>query len=147
MLVLDANILISAVLGKRVSVLLKSYSKRISLVTPDSAYREAARNLPAIADRRGVPVEPAIESLENTKEFVVPVKQELYSHFESAARERLRGCDEKDWPVLALALAYGFPIWTQDRDFFGTGVATWKSNLVEIFLREVAAPEDDAPPA
>jgi hypothetical protein len=26
------------------------------------------------------------------------------------------------------------PIWTEVRDFFGTGLATWTSDRVEIFL-------------
>ena len=40
----------------------------------------------------------------------------------------------EDWPILASALALGCPIWTEDADFFGCGVATWTSNRVEIFL-------------
>jgi hypothetical protein len=28
------------------------------------------------------------------------------------------------------------PFWTEDRDFFGTGVATWTSDRVEIYLRQ-----------
>ena len=42
--------------------------------------------------------------------------------------------DPDDWPILASALALGCPIWTEDTDFFGCGVATWTSNSIEIFL-------------
>jgi len=38
--------------------------------------------------------------------------------------------------MLAAALALGCPIWTEDTDFFGCGVATWTSDRVRMFLRE-----------
>jgi predicted nucleic acid-binding protein len=69
------------------------------------------------------------------QQTVKPVDRELYGIFEAEARERLRGRDEADWPVLATALGLVCPVWTEDPDFFGTGVAVWKTNLVEIFLR------------
>ena len=53
---------------------------------------------------------------------------------EGRARARLVGSDLEDWPVLACALVLDCPIWTEDRDFFGTGVASWTSDRVEIFL-------------
>jgi hypothetical protein len=28
----------------------------------------------------------------------------------------------------------GCPVWTEDADFFGTGVATWTSNRIEIYF-------------
>jgi predicted nucleic acid-binding protein len=61
---------------------------------------------------------------------------EVYGAFETEARERLGPRDPEDWPILASALALGCPIWTEDTDFFGCGVATWTSNRVQMFLRE-----------
>ena len=43
--------------------------------------------------------------------------------------------DPDDWPIVAAALSLDWPIWTEDRDFFGCGVATWITNTVEIYLR------------
>jgi hypothetical protein len=54
--------------------------------------------------------------------------------FEHDARERLRVRDEDDWPVLASALALSCPIWSEDADFFGTGVAVWTTSRIKIFL-------------
>ncbi|MDR1188090.1 MAG: hypothetical protein LBK95_11655 [Bifidobacteriaceae bacterium] len=51
-----------------------------------------------------------------------------------AAMARIGRRDPADWPVLAAALALGCPIWTEDADFFGVGVATWVTALVEIYL-------------
>ena len=41
MLVLDANILIRAVLGSRVPIVLRKYSTHGQFLAPDSAFREA----------------------------------------------------------------------------------------------------------
>ena len=64
-----------------------------------------------------------------------PVDSEIYQLHQEDARERLRGRDEEDWPVLAAALALNCAIWTEDTDFFGTGAAVWTTNHVEIFLK------------
>jgi predicted nucleic acid-binding protein len=64
------------------------------------------------------------------------IDAEIYGPFESTARERLCRRDEEDWPVLATALALECPIWTEDADFFGAGVATWTTDRVELLLRE-----------
>jgi predicted nucleic acid-binding protein len=62
------------------------------------------------------------------------VGDELYGDFEGEARKRLSARDPEDWPILAAALALGCPIWTEDTDFFGCGVATWTSASIDIFL-------------
>jgi predicted nucleic acid-binding protein len=66
----------------------------------------------------------------------------LYEAFEGEARARLRGRDEEDWPILATALALECPVWTEDQDFFGTGIAVWTTDRVEIFLKSRAEPPD-----
>ena len=66
---------------------------------------------------------------------VEPVDCDLYQLYEEDARERLRGRDEENWPVLAAALALNCAIWTEDTDFFGTGAAVWATGRVEIFLK------------
>jgi predicted nucleic acid-binding protein len=49
---------------------------------------------------------------------------EVYAQHEAVTRQRLNKRDEEDWPVVAAALAFDCPIWTEDTDFFGCGVAT-----------------------
>jgi hypothetical protein len=39
-------------------------------------------------------------------------------------------------PVLAAAVALSGAIWTEDTDFFGSGIAVWTSDRIEIFLKE-----------
>ena len=54
---------------------------------------------------------------------------------ESARNEALaRIRDPDDWPALALGLQLECAIWTEDKDFFGTGIATWTTRTVERYL-------------
>ena len=54
---------------------------------------------------------------------------------EAEAMERIGQRDPADWPAVAVALQFDCPVWTEDKDFFGSGVATWTTATVEIFLR------------
>lgn len=74
------------------------------------------------------------------------IDAEIYEPFEAAARQRLQKRDEDDWPVLATALALECPIWTEDTDFFGTGVATWTTDRVELLLAQVQPDPDVCDP-
>ena len=60
MLVLDANILVSAVLGSRVLFLLRKYAGHVEFLAPDTAFQEAREHIPLILERRRVPVAPAM---------------------------------------------------------------------------------------
>jgi predicted nucleic acid-binding protein len=143
-LVLDANILLRAVLGTKVRTLIETYADSVDLLAPDSAFAEAREHLPEILSKRGLPIQPSMQFLESLQESVQPVACEAFAALEETARRRLKGRDEEDWPVLALALTNGFPIWTEDSDFFGSGVATWTTNRVELFLREASASAESA---
>ena len=136
MLVLDANILIRGVLGSRVPFLLRKYAGQVEFLSPDTAFEEAREQLPGILERRRVPVAPAMATLEFLSKLVQTVEVETYARFEALARQRLARRDEDDWPILAAALALGCPIWTEDADFFGCGVATWTTDRVELYLAE-----------
>jgi len=88
--------------------------------------------------KRGKPHADVSASLQYLRTLIEPVTPELYAVFESDARQRLCGRDENDWPVLATALALACAVWTEDEDFFGTGIAVWTTNRIEIFLKEQA---------
>jgi predicted nucleic acid-binding protein len=141
LLVLDANILIRAVLGSRVLALLRTYSGQVEFLTPDTAFEEAREKLPEILERRRVPVAPAMAILDQLASVVQVVEADTYQNFEHLARQRIAHRDEDDWPVLAAALALGCAIWTQDTDFFGCGVATWTTDRVELYLAKASERE------
>ena len=135
-LVIDANILVRAVLGRRVREIIETYAEHASFFVPEVAYADAEEHLPALVIRRGGDPDKALRFLRSLRGLVDLIGSEVYSHFESTARERLGDRDPDDWPILAAALAIGCPIWTEDTDFFGCGVPTWTTSRVVVFLRE-----------
>ncbi|MGH9671708.1 MAG: PIN domain-containing protein [Bryobacteraceae bacterium] len=135
-LIVDANILVRAVLGKRARVLIETYAEDVSFLVPEPAYAEAEEHLARLVTKRGGDPETALTLLRALSQLVDPIGHGVYAKFEAVARERLAHRDPEDWPILAAALAVGCPIWTEDTDFFGCGVATWTSSRVEMFLRE-----------
>ncbi len=91
---------------------------------------------PFFVGNRGLDVGPALTVLDEIARLVQPIEPALYQSFEAVARTRMAPRDLRDWPVVALALALNLPIWTEDQDFFGSGIATWTTDRVEIYLRE-----------
>ena len=136
MIVLDANILIRAILGRRVRQLIETYSLLgVRLYTPDIAFEDARKYLPPLLEKRVSPIliypwHSSIYGRALSRSY-----RELYGIFEKEARQRLRGRDETDWPVLATALGLACPVWTEDPDFFGTGIAVWTTSRIEIFFK------------
>ncbi len=137
-LVLDANILIRAVLGKRVRRVLETHAETVFFLIPESAYREAEVHLAAIVTRRRADPEKALAMLRAVVALGDVVDPDLYRAGEIESRRRLAARDPADWPVLATALIFDCPIWTEDADFFGCGVATWTTDRVELFFENDA---------
>jgi predicted nucleic acid-binding protein len=135
-LVVDANILVRAVLGTRVREVIETFTGDVLFFVPESAYAEAEEHVAALVTKRGGNPEKALALLRSLSHLVEFVGREVYGEFEVEARERLARRDPEDWPLLASALALRCPIWTEDTDFFGCGVATWTSDRVRMFLRE-----------
>jgi predicted nucleic acid-binding protein len=133
-IVLDANILIRAVLGKRVRELIVHNTERVQFFSHDVAYADARKYLPALLEKRGVNSASAMAVLDALESIVLPLELGVYVGFKTQALERIALRDADDWPVLACAMAIGCPVWTEDADFFGSGVATWTSDRVELYL-------------
>jgi predicted nucleic acid-binding protein len=134
-LVLDANILIRAVLGSRVRSLLETYEDSIGFYTPDVCLEDAREYIPQVLASRGGDQQAGLAVLQQIGLLVQAVDQALYLDFEQLARERIAARDVDDWPVVAIALMLKVPVWTEDRDFFGSGLATWTTDRVELYLR------------
>ena len=134
LIVIDANILIRGILGEHVPQLLERYSDQVRFFTARVCYKEVRRHLPAILEKREVEPEPFLKAVDLLETVVVPLDEEIYGAFEARAKQRIAARDKQDWPLLALALALDCPVWTEDNDFFGTGVVTWHSQNVEIYL-------------
>lgn len=79
----------------------------------------------------------------------------LYGDCERLARERIEIRDPDDWPVVAVALMLDLPIWTEDRDLFGSGIPTANTTtklvtrirciIITAALRDLYTPEEEEP--
>lgn len=133
-IVLDANILIRAVLGKRVRELIFNNVSTVKFFAPDVAYTDARKYLPVLLKKRGVDSSAAMLVLDGLEGVVQSIDAELYDGMQVQALQRIAVRDADDWPVLACAMILGCPVWTEDADFFGTGVATWTTDRVLLYL-------------
>jgi predicted nucleic acid-binding protein len=114
-LIVDANPLISALLGGRsdriiAAGLYKLYSTQFTLF-------EVAKHLPRLAQLLECPELQLFQVFERLP--VVACQPSVYADQEVRATALIGARDELDVPLLALTLAYGYPLWSDDRDFEG----------------------------
>lgn len=133
-IVLDANILIRAVLGKKVRGLISRYADDVQFYTPSVCYEDALKYIPPLMERRNLPSDNALKILEALISFINIIDESLYADFTNTAYQRIGKRDPDDWEIVALSLYLNCPVWTEDTDFFGIGIATWNTENVEIFL-------------
>lgn len=92
MIVVDANIIIRAVLGRRVRQLIDTYAAQgIRFFAPDGVFNDVEKYLPLLLNKRGKPLTDLAASLQYMRNIIEPVTPEFYGVFESDARQRLRG--------------------------------------------------------
>lgn len=126
-LVLDATVLISAAFGRSTG-LIKQAQRAAALATTDRVIQEARRRI-----ELGLRRPDLLDVLEDlTKTItVIPVDalQPLLALSETVLRDAVasRNGSTRDAHVLALAWSVNADVWTTDRDFAGTGVATWST--------------------
>jgi predicted nucleic acid-binding protein len=128
-ILLDANILVSAIIGVQTKrVLAGAIQQGLILGVPEPQIREAVR---VLTGKLGLTHQDAKIALETVMAGLIPLGAEFYEANEEAARQRLHRRAQSDWPVLAAALTIDGGIWTHDRDFFGTGVPVWSSRNLQ----------------
>ena len=135
-LVVDAAVLVAAARGRSSGALLEA-GRSASLVTTDRVVHEARRRI-ELGLRR--PELLAIIDGLLAEMTVVPVAALtlVLAESEIALRDAVasRNGSIRDAHVLALARSVEADIWTTDRDFAGTGVASWSTpNLMRGLAR------------
>jgi predicted nucleic acid-binding protein len=133
-IVLDANILVRAVLGKRVRELILQNAATVKFFAPDAAYADARKYLPSLLEKRRVDADAAMRVLDRLESIVQRIDEEFYQGMRHEALQRIAIRDVDDWPVLACAMTLNCPVWTEDADFFGTGVPTWTSDRIALYF-------------
>ncbi len=133
--VLDANIIIRSIFGVKVGMLMQSFDDNACFLTPDVCLDDTREYAPKIAASKNLDMALVREGLDRVSNIVEIVPISLYSQCQSDAIERIKQRDLDDWPILATALLFNCPIWTEDRDFFGTGVPTWTSDRIHLYFQ------------
>lgn len=131
-LVIDANILIRGCLGVRVRALIAAYADRVDFFVAEANVAEAADYIADLARQKNLDEAICTEALLSLMRVVQMVENAIVESARHEALARIRDVD--DWPALALGLQLECAIWTEDKDFFGTGVATWTTRTVERYL-------------
>ena len=139
-IVVDAAILIAAVRGRSAGAMLKAAESAI-LVTTDRVVQEARRRI-----ELGLKRSELLDVLDDLAELltVIPIAalEPVLVRCEEALRDAVpsRNGSIRDAHVLALAWSVEADVWTTDRDFAGTGVASWSTpnlmrGLADVELR------------
>jgi predicted nucleic acid-binding protein len=91
-ILLDANILIRAVLGRRVKKIITAYAEHAEFFAPERAYDEAERHLPDILAKhsRADQIEEVLAYLGRLRAVVLPVPDEVCESQRAAALSRRR---------------------------------------------------------
>lgn len=140
-LVLDAAILVAAVRGRSSGAVIQALHSK-AVVTTDRVVHESRRRI-----ELGLKRPELLNVLDDlTKTMtIVPVSalEPFLALGETALRDAVasRNGSTRDSHVLALAWSANADIWTTDRDFAGTGVATWSTPNLMRALAEAANDE------
>ncbi|WID96343.1 PIN domain-containing protein [Bosea vestrisii] len=138
-LVVDANIVLSAVLGFRSRPLLERISARRALVISSEASLEVRHVLSRLDPGASVLIEIADEILEAIEVVETARYDDNLTSAERSLRQAVasRNGSVNDAHVLALAWTYDADIWSHDRDFAGAGWPSWSSaNLAAALVDE-----------
>ncbi|PAX08732.1 PIN domain-containing protein [Sphingomonas lenta] len=132
-MIVDANPIISACLGRSRPLFTALLGAGIDLFAPEQQMREAELIVAREGRSRGQDLTRLFGWVGQALSIV---PNDIYSVFEGAARERLQPAGQKDWPLLALALATNDDVWSNDVDLFGTGIPVWNThNIRRTVLR------------
>lgn len=126
-MIVDANILLSAVLGSSVK-LENAVDRGLELMTPDAQLFEAVK---VLTKKFGFKTDEARSALDCLTAQLTVLSTETLTNYEGEARNRLEPRGQSDWPVLAAAMLFDGHIWSKDRDFFGVGVPVWTTRNIK----------------
>lgn len=136
-IVLDANILIRAILGNKVRNYLINFNDSIDFFTPDICIEDTEKYLPILFEKRNLPYKLPLEIFLNIKKLLKIIDANIYQECDREAKRRMKNRDIKDWPIVATALLFNCPIWTEDKDFFGVGVPLWTTDRIHLFFDSI----------
>ena len=138
-LVVDTSVLVGELLRAKGRQRLRD--DRLELFLPEHMWTEATVELPrriaafARARQLGPQIVQELTSicLETVKTSTTVINEAVYAAAEDEALARSRR-DPDDWPAVACALMLSAGIWTNDNDYLGTGISTWTTETLRVWL-------------
>ena len=118
-LVADANVLLAAVLGGRAKVVLQ-HPDIEKLLTAEATFAELQEYAVILARKKRLSLDTLLLAMAALP--VTVVEEAVYAMALPQARKLISQRDPDDVHVLALTLHMGLPLWSNDKDFEGTGV-------------------------
>lgn len=115
----DANVLLSAVLGGRARAVLEHPNVE-EVFTAETTLAEVQEYASVLARKKHLPVDVVLLAVATLP--VTVIDPSVYAGCLSEARQRIGRRDPDDVDILALALHFGLPIWSNDNDFEAAGV-------------------------
>ncbi len=126
-LVLDANIMASALLGRSFGLFVEFVEQGVELFTTEPQLIETRRTL---ATRPQADDEWVDGQIERLLTAVVVLPGSIYAAAEERARLRLHERGQPDWSVLAASIEGDVAIWSHDKDLFGSGGSVWSTTML-----------------
>ena len=115
----DANVLLSAVIGGRARLVLSNPDIE-EVVTTETVFAEVEEYAAVLGHKRKIPAETLMLAVASLPVSIVA--REVYAGSMARARKRIGWRDPDDVELLALALHFKVPLWSNDNDFEGCGV-------------------------
>jgi predicted nucleic acid-binding protein len=115
----DANVLLSAAIGGRARIAISNPIIE-ELMTTETVFAEVEEYAALLGRKKGLTPETLMLAVASLPVSIVA--REVYARSIPQARKRIAWRDPDDEELLALALHYKIPLWSNDNDFEGCGV-------------------------
>lgn len=135
-LVLDANIMVSALMGRSFPLLVALDERGVRLM---AAIHQIAETRRVLHDKSSYTPEEVEERMADLIAVVMPLHPTLYDKHEERARSCLLERAQPDWPVLAACYETSSAAWSHDQDLFGSGVAVWSTKILRTQIEGIGA--------
>jgi len=116
----DANVLPAAVLGGRARLILGNTEEIEEVLTAETTFAEVEEYAVVLARKRRLPTDLLLLAVSSLP--VTIVEREAYGNGIAEAKRRIGRRDPDDVDILALAIQFEIPIWSNDRDFEDCGI-------------------------
>ncbi len=132
----DANALLSAVLGGRARLVL-SHPEVEEVLTTETTFAEVQEYAPLLGRQKRIAPETLMLAVAALPVSIVA--REVYGKAIPRARKVIGWRDPDDVELLAMAMHFGIPLWSNDNDFKGCGA---ELNTTAQLLRKLGVTGD-----